>query len=262
MCEAIRQGMARRAYEKTQKGNPHELPVKQHVFPARSITRFATSGGVVQLCDLVRQKTRAAAPGDVMFCAMRAWDLRAERGFMKPIEDEFQGLAEKIISGILTTIGPAEKGTVDRFFALWKWRAHFRDADSQEVQFNGVTGERWTQDQEERFEKAGVLFHREGGKAPAHRLYGIQLQVAIDHECSVLSAIQWGIIQAVGGQFIVPDNPTISFIPLHPTLCLCGGEQEWIAGSGITKGNVIDINRHMLKGCKTYYFANNVAECF
>lgn len=79
--------MVGRAYEKTQKGNPHHLPVKQHVFPVRSIARFANSGGMVQLHNLTTQQTRVAGPGDAMFCAMRAWDLRAERGFMKQIVD-------------------------------------------------------------------------------------------------------------------------------------------------------------------------------
>jgi hypothetical protein len=254
--------MARRAYEKTQKGNPHRLPVKQHVFPVRSIARFANSGGVVQLHNLATLQTRAARPGDAIFCAMRAWDLRAERGFMKQIEDEFQELAERIIAGTVTRIVAADKGKVDRFFALWKWRAHFRDADPQEVQFKGVTGARWTQDQEEEFEKAGVLVLREGGRAPAHRVHGSQLQVAIDRECSMLTGIRWGIIQAVGGQFLVPDAPTTAHVPLHPTLSLCGGEQEWIAGSGILRRNVVDLNRHLLKGCKAYYFSNDPAECF
>jgi hypothetical protein len=144
-----------------------------------------------------------------MFCAMRAWDLRAERGFMKAIEDEFQELAEKIVAGSVTTIDPTDKGKVDRFFGLWKWRALFRDADPQEIQFNAVAGERLSQDQEEILEKAGTLFLREGGKAPAHRMHGLQLQFAIDHECSALSGIRWGVVRAVGGQFLVPDFPTI-----------------------------------------------------
>jgi hypothetical protein len=108
----------------------------------------------------------------------------------------------------------------------------------------GETGR--TQDQEEIFEKAGVLFQREGGKAPARRLHGLQLQVAIDHECSALTGIRWGIIQGIGGQFLVPDIPTITYVPLLPTLSLCGGGQEWIAGAGITKSNVVDLNRHLL----------------
>ena len=254
--------MARRTYEKTQKGNPHQLPMKQHVFPGRSIARFANSRGVVQLHNLMERHARSARPDDVMFCTMRAWDLRAERGFMKQIEDEFQDLAARVIAGAVTTIGAEDKGKVDRFFGLWKWRARFRNADMEAIQFNSVTGGRWTRDQEERFEKAGVLFVREGGKAPAHRLHGMRIQFAIDYESSALSTMRWGIIQAIGGQFLVPDYPTVTYVPLHPTLCLCGGEQEWIAGAGITKGNVIDINYHLLNGCRTYYFANDLRQCF
>lgn len=254
--------MAKRAYEKTQKGNPYHLPVKQHVFPARSIARFADANGLVSLHNLVTHRARATTPRDTMFCAMRAWDLRAERGFMKKIEDDFQELTETIVAGTITTIGPSDKGKVDRFFGLWKWRAHFRDADPQEVQLNGITGERLTQDQEEVLEKAGVLFLREGGRAPAHRMHGLQLQFAIDHECLLLSGIRWGVIQAIGGQFLVPDFPTMTHVPLHPTLCLCGGEQDWSAAAGITRSNVVDINRHLLKGCKAYYFANDLAQCF
>jgi hypothetical protein len=56
---------------------------------------------------------------------------------------------------------------------------------------------------------------------PAHRLHGLQLQVAIDRESVALSRICLGIIQAIGGQFAVPDIPTITNTPLHPTLCLC-----------------------------------------
>jgi hypothetical protein len=58
-------------------------------------------------------------------------------------------------------------------------------------------------------------------------------------------------------------STSITLVPLHPTLCLCGGgEEDWIAGAGITKGNVVDINRHMVQGCKDYYFANDLDECF
>ena len=45
--------------------------------------------GRVSLHDLARSKVGLAKPNDGIFCAMRAWDQRAERGYMKRIEDEF-----------------------------------------------------------------------------------------------------------------------------------------------------------------------------
>ena len=45
--------------------------------------------GRVSLHDLARSKVGLAKPNDGIFCAMRASDQRAERGYMKRIEDEF-----------------------------------------------------------------------------------------------------------------------------------------------------------------------------
>jgi hypothetical protein len=104
-------------HEKPQKKNRRLLTVRQHVFPAKSIARFADVGGQVSLQDLVRGKERPAKPDDAIFCARRAWDQRAER-YMKKIEDEFQILAAKVIEGVLTEIGEAENGVFNRFYAF------------------------------------------------------------------------------------------------------------------------------------------------
>jgi hypothetical protein len=104
----------RRRYEKPQKGNPHSLPIRQHVFPAASIARFTNDDGVVDLYRLSTSQVRKATPDDDIFCAKRAWDARAEFGFMKQIEDEFQLLASKVINGALTAISAAEKGSEGR----------------------------------------------------------------------------------------------------------------------------------------------------
>ena len=120
-------------YEKPQKKNRHLLTVRQHVLPLASIARFADVEGRVSLHDLARSKVRRAKPNDDIFCAMRAWDQRAERGYMKRIEDEFQRLASMIIEGALSEMGEAEKSIVDRFYALWYRRARQRSLPRQEL---------------------------------------------------------------------------------------------------------------------------------
>ena len=74
-----------------------------------------------------------------MFCAMRAWDTRAEFGYMKQIEDQFQELASRIIDKSVTKIEEADKHKVDQFFSLWKMRAIFRAREVTDVQFNSST---------------------------------------------------------------------------------------------------------------------------
>jgi Protein of unknown function (DUF4238) len=254
--------MARRKFEKPQKGNPHALPVKQHVFPSASIARFSDDSGVVSLYRLSTGQVLKVKPSNPIFCAMRAWDTRAEVGYMKQIEREFRDLAERITNRTVTKIEAADKYKVDQFFALWKMRAMFRSKDVADVQFNGITGENLTKDQEERFEKVGVLFVREGGVMSAHRVHGIQIQTGIMREASALSAIGWGIVRAHEGQFVVPDFPSITFIPLEPKLCLCGTPGNVIENGCISKRNVVDINLHLKAHSKEYYFANDLRECF
>jgi hypothetical protein len=145
-------------HEKPQKKNRRLLTVRQHVFPAKSIARFADVGGQVSLQDLVRGKERPAKPDDAIFCARRAWDQRAER-YMKKIEDEFQILAAKVIEGVLTEIGEAENGVFNRFYALWYFRARRRTLPEQEIGLDGVTGGGGlNRDQEENLEIQGYTF--------------------------------------------------------------------------------------------------------
>jgi len=67
------------------------------------IERFTDSTGRVNLFDRSRNKVRMAAPSDDIFCAQRVWDQRAEAGFIKSIEDDFQALADEIAADKLTT---------------------------------------------------------------------------------------------------------------------------------------------------------------
>ena len=73
---------------------------------------------------------RFPKPDHDIFCAKRAWDQRAERGYMKEIEDEFQSVASKVIDGVVSKIGEVEKDAVDHFYALWHMRARHRTLPS------------------------------------------------------------------------------------------------------------------------------------
>lgn len=246
--------------EKPQKTNPHKLVIDQHVLPLASIARFVDSKGRVSLHDKARGKVRPAKPNDPVFCAKRAWDQRAEAGYMKGIEDAFQAIAAKIIDGTVSTINFAENIIVNHFYALWYIRARLRTLETQEIQLNEVTGpgRNLTQDEEECLEKIGILFIREGGKMPARQMNGIQIQRWIDaYTSDSLSAVKWGIIQAQEGQFIVPDVSAHTIIPLAPILCLVANTPDGI----ILKQNVAEINHALRAASQDYFFANDFSKC-
>jgi hypothetical protein len=253
--------MPRRHYEKPQKGNPYRLPIRQHVFPSASIARFTNADGVVDLDHFSISKIRKTVPDDDIFCAKRAWDARAER-LMKKIEDAFQGLASKIIDGSIAAISVADKDAVDSFYALWKTRALFRHRVMDDVIFKGVTGATYSKDQEERFEKSGVFFLKEGGAMSAHRWNGFELQMHVDHEVLSISDVSWGVVRAAEGQFAVPDAPSLALIPITPTLSLAGSRGHVIENIAIPKINVVGLNRLAKQRCNAYLFANDLGQCF
>ena len=247
----------RQIFEKPQKGNPHQLPIKQHVWPLESIVQFTDGNGIVCLFDKVRNKVRQAKPDDDIFCVKRVWDRRAEFGYMKAIEDAFQELASEIITGTTTAIDDGQKEKIDAFFALWKMRADYKTVHGGAISFNDVTGAKWTPDQEEQFEKGHVSFFREDGTMPARMFYGLEIQFRSDAYVRDLSSVQWEIIHALEGHFVVPDYPAYTIIPLTPTLCLCSGGQT----GTITKQNLAEINRSFKLASRKYFFAQDLTQC-
>src|ERR1700733_8660815 len=119
--------------------------------------------------------------------------------------------------------------------------ARRRNLPQQEIELNGVTGGGGlTRDQEETVEIKGGSFMRSGGKFVARQVNGIQLQVLINGYANKWrDEHKWGIIRAETGEFVVPDVPTYSMIPLTPHLCLMSGG----ATGTIRQSNVAEINR-------------------
>jgi hypothetical protein len=183
--------------DKTRPGNPNRLTLNQHVFPIRSIERFADKDGRVETRLLnPRNKVIRPKPDNAVFGASRAWDQRAESGYMKRIEDRFQQIADAIIAGNVTTVSERERPAIDRMYALWYWRSRFRELESQEAQLNGITGPDLSLEQEENLESNGYLFARKHGAMPTRQLNGAVIEMRTGYYVEELPKIvtRWGII--------------------------------------------------------------------
>lgn len=249
--------MARIAYENPQRKNPHRLSVNQHVFSSLSIARFADGSGRVCVCDIARKNVRKAKPGDPIFVTKRAWDHRAESGYMKRIEDAFQTLAVQIIEGVVPQIDETNGRTINDFYALWYIRSRNRHLPQQEVQAQGVTGGGLTRDQEEMLEKNFTGFARAGGKIPARQINGLRIQMMTGQYSDSLTTSEWGIIRAHEGEFLVPDVPEHVIVPLTPVLCLMAPAPN----GTILKDNVAALNRAIMAASQAYFFARDLSKC-
>ena len=244
--------------EKTRPGNPNRLTIKQHVFPLKSMMRFAHKGRL-SVRIVGRSETQSAKPDNSLFCANRAWDQRSEGGWMKRIEDEFQAIVSPIVDERGEAISSRQKPLINRMYALWYMRARYRDLEEQEIQLNAITGSDLTKEQEENLETNGCSFARTGGRLPARQLNGLQLQMRVDHYAEALTAQipSWGIISAQSGEFIVPDVPMHTIIPLSPQIALVGSVPDGV----ITDQNLAEINRAMRAASREYFFARDFSKC-
>lgn len=245
--------------ERTRPRNPNSLTVNQHVFPSKSIERFLDHTGRVSVHVLHRAEIIRAKPGNAIFCARRAWDERAETGYMKRIEDEFQIIVGPIVDGTSQTLTLELKASVDRMYALWYMRSRYRELEFQEIQLNGIAGDDLTKEQEENLEKNGYLFARKSGRMPARQINGLGLQLRIDNYARELarSVTGWGVISAQSGEFIVPDVTSHGIIPLTPRRALVSSAPDGM----IVERNVAEINRVMRATSRYYLFARDFSSC-
>jgi hypothetical protein len=245
--------------ERTRPGNPNRLTVNQHVFPAKSIERFTDQSGRVSVHQLHRTVVIRAKPDNAVFCARRAWDQRAESGYMKRIEDDFQKIVGPIADGTAKTLASELRGAVDRMYALWYMRSRHRDLESQEIKLNEISGDDLTKEQEENLEKNGYVFARGSGRMPARQINGIELQFRIESYARDLATrvTRWGVIAADCGEFIVPDVPLHGIIPLTPRLALVQSAPDGM----IVERNVAEINKAIKAASQDYFFARDFSSC-
>ena len=243
--------------DRPQKGNPHRLTIKQHVLPTRSIERFAEVDGTVSVQIVSENKRLKLRPDNPLFCANWKWDQRAEGGYMRGIERQFQDLAERIVHG-MNSISPREYPTVTNFFSLWHLRAKHRDEPFPPQSISGVHNQNLTKNQEEILERKHCGFVRQDQTIPGQQILGLRIQMEIDWMENQLEGAHWGVVKAMDGEFIVPDTfGGTAIVPLSPNLCLVAGYGD----AELPRSEVAAVNRLAHSAAVNYCIARNFAAC-
>jgi hypothetical protein len=243
--------------EPPQKHNPHKLTIWQHVFPAKSIGRFAGADGTVSvtLCETGRQFR--VPPEDRIFSAKRVWDQRAETGYMKDIEDNFQALADQIVDG-RRSLDSEHYRVARMFFALWWLRFSARNSPTPDGVLVGIEPDALSRDQQEILEAKGVAYIRADRKMPGRVLSGSQIQMDIDRFEACYAGLRWGVATAAKGEFILPDTfGQLMAVPVTPTICLVGDHEN----VEMPPSEVSRFNRLAVQSAKTYFIARDPTHC-
>ncbi|HUB43993.1 MAG TPA: hypothetical protein VMB73_03320 [Acetobacteraceae bacterium] len=178
---------------------------------------------------------------------------------MKQIEDRFQAIVTPIVAKQAGEVTAEQKGAIDKMYALWYMRARYRELDEQEVQLREVDAHLLTKEQEENLEKNGYMFARGGGKMPTRQLNGLALEMRINKYALQLATgvTRWGVISPQSGEFIVPDVPLHTVLPLAPTLALVASAPDGV----IVEQNLAEVNQAMRVASREYFFARDLSKC-
>ncbi|MFD1787859.1 hypothetical protein ACFSC3_09755 [Sphingomonas floccifaciens] len=249
--------MAERS-EKTQKGNPHGLTVRQHVFPRASILRFDAGDGV-EILDMKREVRRRSNADDPLFCADRAWGHDPEAGWMKDKEDAFQSLATAVLLAPPEAFDDTESEVIGEFYALWQARAERRHLPTQRIgpKEDFVRMRRdYSPDELEQLEKAGITPFRGDGSLAMSHIMGPVIRLAMDRIRQGMEGRRWRVVTAADGEFCVPDVPAHGIIPLSPSVAL-----HSTRGGAVSKSDVAKINAAMAEHSREYLLASSLANC-
>lgn len=247
-------------FEKPQKGNPHQLTVNQHCFPASCIKRFAGTDGKIQLVLLPQEEIVTVGPAAEMFCVKRAWDQRAEHIFMKEIEDKYHALANVIISNNKLALDTNQQQIITDMFALWNIRYHWKGQPikDQNIERAIRAAVEYTNDQQEELEKHGITAIRPDLKIPGRSLTGLSIQQNLFSVRKQMHDAHWGILSSRTGAFLVPDHsPNSRMMPLTPNLCLFAQSDN----DEVTESELAEINARSISDSTDYYFAKDISKC-
>jgi hypothetical protein len=251
-------GGATKRGKPTQRGNPHQLTTDQHVLPKASIERFAGSDGAVDCCLLPTDSIRRLRPNNPLFCASRVWDQRAEAGpTTQQIEADFQELATKVESGQTNIFDATSHLTVTKFFALVIAREQLRNKPPGDIVMPGRNGHNLSLDEQERLEKMGYLFARDGGVIESRMAAGVHIQGQVIWAVRTWGHWRWGVVRSPGPHFIVPDTiRSLAFVPIGPKTLLGANCPNGL----MTPEDVYAHNHRARKLAERYYFTQDLRQ--
>ncbi len=244
-------------YEKTQPRNPHQLTIKQHCFPRKSIARFANDGGLVHVHLVGPAKTVSLKPDDANFCALRVWDQRAESGFMKDVEGAYQDLADKIADGkVVRRLRQTEKQAITDMYVLWHCRWHWNKSPVEDQKLNALDVlHNYSKNEQELLEKEHITVIKPDRTISGRHFTGGTIFRNFNAARKNMRNCSWGILVSRSAGFIVPDNASNRFIlPVTPSICLDNGEGYRLAD----KHTVTKMNEISKKTSEKYYFGRSL----
>jgi hypothetical protein len=156
------------------------LVKNQHTLPLKSIQRFVNNKGNVQVFLKEKDRSFPAKPSNEVFCFIRVWDQRAEQGYGKDIEDQFQELVESVLSNKIKNLNANKHEIVTRFYLLWNLRTTIENYDHlAKGKLKSISGTLLSEQEKLDVELQHSYFAEQDGNVPSRFKRGRSMEMAI-----------------------------------------------------------------------------------
>lgn len=192
-------------------------------------------------------------PDNKIFCTKRTWDQRAEHGWMKSIEDEFN----ESLRNYYDNNKPVSNYVVTKYFLLWVVRSHYASRDNEDVELAGVSPTQLSKTEEEVLERKWCSYVGKSGKLKSRFSVSLSAQIEHDKLCSEYSDIKWGTLNSEGRPFLLPKFASPhGVLPVTPLLAL----SRQYGSMRISDESVYNINKQVFESEKELVISTNIGD--
>lgn len=241
-----------------------EIVKKQHIFPAKSISRFYDSNGAVEVnlipqLKIFKTKILKTKSKDQIFTVNRAWDQKSEQGYGLKIEHSFQNLTDSVLKDEIFVLPPEANALITKFYMLWYSRSVITEQDlhlASNIKITDLQGVGLSDLEKEQIELDHGLYVNHDQTLPMHFQRGMVIKGTIDSFFDRNPNLKWYVCKSSALEFIVPDIPSKDIIiPISPSICYSCG----VNFGDVTIEKMIELNRNAIVGSKNYYFGRSLA---
>ena len=238
-----------------------EIVKKQHIFPARSISRFYNSTGSVEVNLIAHSKVLRTTNRDQLFTERQIWDQHSEQGYGREIERSYQKLTDFVVETKEANLPPEANQVLTSFYMLWYSRSVITEKDSllaKDIKITDLPGVGLNDLERNRIELNHGMYVNEDQTLPIRFQRGMVIKGAIERFYDRNPNLKWHICKSRKLEFIVSDSPRQDLIiPISPHLCYSCHINYGCMSDGLMRF----INLNAIFRSRNYYFSRSLSKC-
>ena len=188
-----------------------------------------------------------------IFTTTLTWNQNAELSYMRSIEENFHHEIDTIKNR-----QQRNHNALTRYHMLWSLRFDFHLNPPEGEMFPDQTSPSLSSEEQDKCDRLGIYYLREDDSYPSHDVAGIQIYGHLSFLMDQYKDLQWGLLEAAEGEFLVSDNyKNMAYIPIKPTLAFLANQPD----QQISRQQVAQLNKISIDKANSFYFARQLSLC-